>query len=452
MRLHLLFATFAALCLTAATSSQELAWQRSLDSALQLAQDKQRVLLVCVVMPGERDSDALIAHYRDPAIRKLSQQCVCLRIDIGSDRPTQDQQDVLERYLGAAPREPFLVPHHVVVHPDGKTVISSAARAMTAGQLEWFVADGVTRNNKAFSWPRQERSRAPEGLRYGEAEDTRQEATPPPGKKEVAEAIAALKKGGAGWQGSIKHYNVLLRSKESGAIKYVTAQLNGSRGFLAGIALGTIAQVSPIAWAPVLVDFLDNRNATRRQDAARGLYLMAAKKSGKKIKKRLKKESKPEVKAWLLRAAVATAPTDRAVLAAVEKALSAKNEPIVRMHAAVAAGAIESRDTAHKLMRKALADADPDVRSAAAYSMAMRRNDALVGALEAAVRGEGDAEAKHWLETALDTLRNRRDLREFETFRTKVLKERRGIDPNARMPGGRAPGGGGSGGKIVTGE
>ena len=250
---------------------------------------------------------------------------------------------------------------------------------------------------------------------------------PPPTKKQVKEAIAALKKGGTGWQGSIEHYTTLLRSEESSAIKYVQAQLTGTRGgFMAGIALGTIAEVSPTAWSVVLVDFLDNRTEDRRQDAARGLTKMAEKKTFKPIKKRLKAEKETKVLAWLLRAAAATAPTDKATITAIEKALAKNKDENVRMHAAVAAGALEDKAASFRLMRKALADDHPDVRSAAAYAIATRRDPEMVTALEPAVQGERDAEARHWLELALDTLLKKRDLREFENFRAKVLKETRG--------------------------
>lgn len=75
-------------------------------------------------MPGERGSDALIEHYRDSGVRKISNQCVCFRIDVGTARPSADEREVLQQYLGAAPRDPIVVPHHVMVHPDGKTVLS----------------------------------------------------------------------------------------------------------------------------------------------------------------------------------------------------------------------------------------------------------------------------------------------------------------------------------------
>jgi hypothetical protein len=338
---------------------------------------------------------------------------------------------VLQRYLGAAPGGPIVVPipHHVMVHPDGKTVLSSASDQMTAGQLEWFIADGIRLFDKTFEWPLGQRARAPESLRYGDVKKTETEITPPPSREEVKEAIEALKKGSTEWQGSIEHYTTLLCSKDWSAIKYVRARLTGTRGrSMAGIALGTIAELSPTAWSVVLVDFLDNRTEARRQDAARGLTKMADKKTFKAIKKRLKAEKEPMVLAWLLRAAAATAPTDKATITAIDKALAKNKDDNVRMHAAVAAGALEDKAASSRLMRKALADDHPNVRSAAAYAMATRRDPEMATALEPAVQGERDAEARHWLELALETLLKKRDLREFEDFRTKVLKETRGRD------------------------
>lgn len=432
--------TLAPMVLASSLAAQELAWHSSLASALDFAKEKNRPMLVAVVMPGERGSDGVIAHYRDAAVRKVSKNLVCLRIDVGGERPSADERDVLQRYLGAAPRDPIVVPHHVIVHPDGRTILSSAAYQMTAGQLEWFLADGVKQFDATFEWPLSERARAPEGLRYGDVKSTEEEVKPPPSKADVKKAIAALKKG-AGWRGSIEHYQVLLRSEEPSAMKYVDSQMRGGQGMMAGLALNAISELSPVAWAPMLVDFLDNRRSERRKEAARGLASMAEPKTNKAIKKALKAEKESDVRAWLLRAAVATGPKDRSTTAAIEKAITKDKEAEVRMHAAVAAGALEDREASRRLMRKALADEDPDVRSAAAYAMAVRRDKELTSSLEAAIKGETDAEAKHWMELAIETLEKKKDLRDFENFRTKVLKETRG----RRNRGGRNGGGNGGG-------
>ncbi|MFN3241253.1 MAG: hypothetical protein ACE37K_07030 [Planctomycetota bacterium] len=421
----LLSLTFAGLLagLAPGLVGQELAWKRSLDEALQTAADQQQVLLVAILVPGERDSEALIDTYRDGSVRKLTKNCVCLRIDIDSERGDEDRLSVLERFLGAAPREPYVAPHHVVVHPDGKTVLGSAAHRMTAGQLEWFVADGIRRFDGSFSWPRSDRMRAPESLRYDERETTEQELRIPPTRKEVKAAIEGLKKGGAGWQGAIQHYTTLLASDEKSAVKYVDTQLSGGRGMITGMALTTISRMSPVEYAPILEDFVDYRRANRRREAAKGLWRMAHAKSRKVIMKQLKREKDDQALAWLLRAAVATAPDDKATIAALEKALYKSDNAFVRMHAVVGAGAVEVREHALRLMRKGLNDADPDVRSAAAFAMAARRDQELLGALEPSIRGEPDAEAKRWMELAMNVLSNRLDLAGFDTLRRKVLKE-----------------------------
>lgn len=419
-------------------SAQELAWQTSLAAALDFAKEKQRVLLIAVVMPGERDSDAVIGHYKDADVRKISSQCVCLRIDVGSARPSNDEHDVLQRYLGANPQDPFLVPHHIIVHPDGKTVLSSAANQMTAGQLEWFLVDGVQQLDATFAWPLGARARAPEGLRYGDAKKADAAIKPPPTKADVKNALEALKKGGAMGMGSINHYQVLLRSDDSTAIKYVDSQMRGGQGMISGLALTAIGESSPIAWSGLLVQFLDNRDPARRFEAARGLAGMAHDKTFSAIKKALKNEKEAKPRAWLLRAAVATAPTDKTTIAAIEKALTSDPEALVRKHAAVAAAALEEFEASRRLMRRALSDADPEVRSAAAYAMATRRDKELAGSLEAAVQTEPDAEAKHWLELAIETINKKRDLRDFENFRSKVLQETR--TRNGQFPGGQGGG------------
>lgn len=412
--------TFAALC---ATLPAQLSWKSSLDQALAAAAEEQKVLLVAVLIPGERDSEALLGTYRDASVRKLTRSCVCLRVDIATERGDEDRLAVLERFLDAPPREPYLAPHHVIVHPDGKTVISSAAYRMTAGQLEWFVADGIRKFDGSFQWPRSDRMRAPEGLRYSEREKTEDELRLPPTKNDVKAAIAALKKGTAGWQGAIENYTTLLTSSEKSAVKYVDTQMSGGRGMISGLALSTISQISPIAYAPILEQFLDNRRANRRREAAVGMWRMGPTKSKKLILKQLKREKDDRTRAWLLRAAASVAPKDKATVAAIEQALKKDKEAFVRMHAVVAAGALELRDKAMSLMRRGLNDGDPDVRSAAAYAMAARRDQECLGMLEPSARSEPDAEAKRWIEQAMTVLSQRGDLAAFDVLRRKILKE-----------------------------
>ena len=100
------------------------------------------------------------------------------------------------------------------------------------------------------------------------------------------------------------------------------------------------------------------------------------------------------------------------------------------------------------LTLRALNDGDPDVRAAAAYAMAARRDQELLGALEPSVKSEPDAETKRWLEQAMTVLSQRGDLAGFERLRRKILKEpTRGLPDmgRGRNRGGRQGGGEGGG-------
>lgn len=438
---NLLAAVAAALSLAGAVAAQ-IRWQPSLEAATQRAAVDGTPMLVAVVMPGERGSDAVIEHYRDSRIVKLSRHCVCLRIDVGGERPDADERAVLERYLGAEPREPVVVPHHVMVGSDGETIISSAAYQLTAGQLEWLIVDAFEKAGADLEWELGEGARAPEDLSYDGVEKGAEGVEPPPTAEQTEEAIAALKKGSAGWAGAMEHYAVVLRSDQPQAVKFVEAQLRGTAGrFVSGMALTAIGEISPVVFSPVLVGFLDDRSEQNRENAARGLAKMAHDKTSKAIRKHLKAEKVPAVRGWLVRAAAATAPRDRATITVVRKALDEKEDPQVRLQAAVAAGMLEDRDKAVELMTQALADADPNVRAAAAYAIACRRDEELLATLESALKAERDAEARHWLETARDAVSKATDLRAFRNFRTEVLGETRGLDRAAPGNGGR-PGGG----------
>jgi hypothetical protein len=442
----------AAFLVLAAAATAQIGWQPSLQAALQAAAQYDQAILIAVGMPGERGSDAVIAAYGDGRVIKISRECICFRVDVGTPQPSLDEREVLQRYLGAAPLEPVTVPHHIMVKPDGKTIVSSAAYQLTAGQLEWLIADGIKKVKPDFRWELGEGARAPEGLRYEGTEKSDQGTKPPPTAEETKAAIDALKKGGAGWVESIELYTVVLRSDSAPAVKFVEAQLRGVGGqFVTGLVLTAIGEVSPVIYSPILVAYLEDRDEKHRLNAARGLAKMAHDKTGKAIKKRIKDEPSAKVRGWLIRAATTTAPADPATGTLVQKALDMKEDPQVRMQAAVAAGTLEDRDKAFALMQKALADKDGTVRAAAAYAMACRRDKALAPALEAALKAEEDGDAKHWLEAARKAVVEEGDLQEFRTFRTKVLGETFGIEREGRGggaggAGGGAPGGGAGGG------
>ena len=223
---------------------------------------------------------------------------------------------------------------------------------------------------------------------------------------------------------------------------------------MTSMALRTIGEISPVEYSGVLTSFLSDRKESNRQDAARGLTKMAYDKSNKAIKKQLKSEKEPEVKAWLLRAAAATGPSDKKVITAIERAITKDPETDVRVHAVVAAGVLEDEDAAHRLMEKALEDKDPLVRSAAAYAMANRRDAGLLPVLKAAVEVEEDGEALHWQELAIEVIANKRDLRDFKNFRSEVLGEQSAAEALRRAREGGLPGGlpggfgGGEGGRA----
>eukprot|EP00904_Undaria_pinnatifida_P001913 jgi/Undpi1/11722/HiC_scaffold_37.g14017.m1 len=436
------------LLFSAALAAQGVRWEPFLKTALQKAETEKRVLFIAVVMPGERGSDAVVPHYKDSRITSLSKNTVNVYLEVGAGgRPSGDEREILQNYLGAEPLQPIAVPHHVVVHPDGKTVLSSAAYQVTAGQLEWFLADGIQKYDEGFEWDLDGRARAPEGLLYGEtakAEDG-DKPTPKPSKKEVAEAIGELKKSRFSRR-AMNHYRTLLRSDEPSAIKFVETQLRNDRGWLKNIALRLIGEMSPTEWSKILVAELGEREAATRESAARGLYSLSHDKTNKAIRKQLRVEKEDDVRAWLVRAAAKTGPKDKGVISSIRKILDKDDSESVRAHTAVAAGVIEDQKAAYELLETALDDPAADVRAAAAYSMAMRRDKELLPSLDAALKAEKDDDTKHWIELAIDIIKSKRDMREFKAFAKEVLGEdvRRGRGDGG-FGGGRGGGGGGRG-------
>ena len=442
--------TISVLVLACALGAQEVRWEPFLTDALERAKKEQKVLVLALGMPGERDSELMLPLYEDRAVADLTQDSVNCYVEITlAERPLDDERLVLKRFFDAEPKGPILLPHHLVIHPDGRTVLSSVAQRITAGELEWFLADGMRKHDPEFEWQRTERSRAPLGLRYEEREEPGENyrPRPKPTKAEVDEAISALKKSRFS-RNAMTHYGTVLRSDERSALDYIEVQMRGS-GWMRRMVLRSIGRLSPQEWARLLVENLAERDARTRESAARGLEQLAAPKALRAVRKQLRSEKEDGPRGWLVRAAARLGPTDKGVLSTLDKILDKDRSATVRMHAAFAAGVIEVEDKAIELLTEALADADPKVRAAAAYSLARRRDREQISLLEKAADGEKDETAKRWIQRALDIIREKRDMSGLEDFAEDVLGEGADDEEEKEAPprgGGRGGGRGGRGG------
>lgn len=437
--------TLSCLALACTLGAQDVRWEPFLTDALARAEKEQKVLFVALGMPGERDSEAVQPHYRDRAIAALTEGSVNCYVEIAlTDRPLDDERLVLERFFDKKPRGPILLPHHLIIDPDGRTVLSSVAGRTTAGELEWFVADGLAKHDPESSWQRADRCRAPLRLRYEAREEPGENyrPRPKPTKPEVDEAISALNKSRFA-RNAMTHYGTVLRSDERSALDYIEVQMRGG-GWIRRMVLRSIGRLSPPAWTGILVENLAERDAQTRESAARGLEQLGDPKALRAVRKQLRSEKEEGPRGWLARAAARLGPTDKAVISTLARMLDKDRSAAVRMHVALAAGVLEIEDEAIELLTAALGDTDHKVRAAAAYSLALRRDLTHVPLLEKAAADETDETARRWIQLALEIIRQKRDMSALADFAEDVRGS--GADDEEAAPE-RGGGRGGRGGR-----
>lgn len=442
------------------TAAAQVAWQESLADALSAAREAKTMLVVTVLAPGERESDAIAeVHSRDTPLLRLSEhsQNFLLRVGPHAD-PQPDEERVLADYIGTEADQPYAVPYHIFVDPgtsgEGK-VISSVAYGLTAGQLEWAWADAAKAHDPQFEWTLGDRARAPERIRFHNVEGGSSSDRLPPTDDEVEAALDELKKGSnrRALRRALQQLAIVIRSDEKNAVKYATTALRGARGFgriLPG-ALRAVGEVSPQNWSSLPLEYLADRDTNHREESARALERLRVKKTLSALKKRVRAEDADRVLGRVLRAMATIAPADKNVFRTLRKTLESSIVAEVRTQAAAAISVLEDPAVVRELLELALADENGNVRAAAAYAIASRRDPNLRELLEAKVEDERNPEAQSWMRNAIDIIKDRQKLEDMSAFIEDVLGDRWDRQEiqrrQGRDQGGDDDGGGGGGGR-----
>ncbi len=429
-------------------------WATSLANALAEAKEQSTVVMITINMPGERGSDAMQPVYKDARIFELSRATINLYFPVGPEGShSADERTIRERYLGAKPEDWVTAPTHLFVKPEGEgELLSSVSYQVTRGQLEWMWQDAIKKVKPDFLWELAEDARAPERLLFGDADATSQE---PPTPEQVEATLKRLKQGNAkfsrgGWRKLIEDFNTILRSDETSAIKYATNSMRTYRRFNR-TTLDTIGKVSPKKWWKVAAEYADDRRDDVRAAAARTLGKLHEKKALSTLKKRWRKEKIVAVQGDILPAMATLGPEDRTVISTLKKVLDKSKESSLRLRAAVAASYLENRSKVTELLSKALGDDSDDVRSAAAYAIASRRDKELLKTLEDAASKERAPETKKWMTLGVEVVKGG-DLRGFSDFVKKHLETETEEQDWRKLFGGGAGRGDGKGDGKGDGE
>jgi hypothetical protein len=430
-----------------AAAQSGVRWTPSLDAALSTAKTESRVTMLAFSMDGERACEELLAdHYRDPILARLATNTVNVFCSISATARvpgvTGAQQQAAElqartQILKIGPDQDVIAPQHVFLGPDG-AVLASVAYRLTKGELEWVWVDAIRKVQPTFAWEFGDRARAPGGLVFGRAQNGTNPK--PPTKAEVDAALKEIKKMRGGFDRIRDLSMILMRSDDPDALKFGESMLRTLGEGMRAQVLQGIGAVSPKAWHSVVADWLDDRSSGTRVAAAAALEALAEPKSLPALQAQWRKEKDAAVRGRLLRAMAAAGPNQKGVLQVVAKALETEKEPEMRAHAMLAAGLLEDRGAVHRAMTRGLDDADPKVRATAAFTIAVRREQELLGKLERTIESEPDVETKQWMTEAVKTVRGG-DGEPFRRFLERVLGER----PRGGGDGGGAGGGGGGG-------
>lgn len=245
------------------------------------------------------------------------------------------------------------------------------------------------------------------------------DARPAPSAAEVAEALKELKKSRRAGDRN-KHLTVVLRSDSGEGRRYVSNMLRGAFDGQKRNVITMMGENSPSSWWEVAAEHLDSRDDDVRVAVAEALTRFAELKATRPVRARLLREKVDSVRGALVLALAASGPGDAAVIAELDKlSESGKTVEVVRTHAVLGAGKITDDDVALRIVRRALGDASPKVRTAAATASAAKRLTKAVPDLRTAAEHETDAETKRFLQAAARAVETG-DTRQFDTLRRRL--------------------------------
>ena len=409
-------------------SAAGIEWQDSLTAALEAAKAENVPILIAVNMDGERVCEELCKrHYKDSKIVKLSNRMVCLfaskYFHKGGDKACpragcipcaahqQVEKDVRADILGVAPGEEMIAPNHVLVGPDGK-IILSVPYMITTGQLEWCMVEAMRKINPSFKWSLSAAARAPRRVLYGEMyKEGEGGGARPLSGEELKETLDAIRKGSGrgGRGGTMKQYfPSLIVTDDKDAMKVVSQWLTSrwsGRGGQGARIVHDIGRTSPQSWWEVVAPLLSHPDPGMRNEAIVALEQLAAPKSLKALTKQKSVEKEDAALGNLIRAIASVGRGSRSPENLVLKAAERDKKDFIRINALIGLVYIENREKVNTVLLKGLTDTNPGVRAAAAYTIAVRRENDLAEALVVALQAETNFKCKAYIEAASAALK-----------------------------------------------
>lgn len=402
-------------------------FERSLAGARERAASEGRLLFVALLAEDEGRSEALARTLASKALAPWLAGSVCVAGELGTRTDGRSKRTLLGLEQGdlrsvavelceslfPANREGVVAAPQVAwLAPDG-AVLLSVPFEIEAEELAWCFARAERRAGRTPGIALPEGARAPrrllsaelfrplDGDRYGRGlTGAELEAELDQRRKNPFGGEAA-----GGWRR-------ILFTADPRAIEFAETEL--SRGFLGWLTgerqtqtIDFVGAASPAEmWSAIAPSAKDDAPQVRRRTAA-AFEQLGAPAALKTIRAAFAKEEDPAARHAWMRALAACGRTDKNVRKELLGLVDAKREkPLARIHALLALGHLQPTPELQSFLVESLARPDIDERLAAAFAIALARDDAQEQALTAALERAPEGREREGLELALGALRS----------------------------------------------
>jgi hypothetical protein len=438
---------FLPLTLAARTLGADIAWETSLDKALESAKSSHRVVFLAVNMDNEGANDRLAKNvYTDKEIVELSTSTVnavaSAATHAGGDKSCPRFHGLLceqhravdqaarERVLKPDPGGNVVAPQHVFLDPDGKPLLS-VPYEITAGELAWCFVTAIKKADPSSKIAMPSDARMPRQVVLGAVYDPSGAvggALLPVTKAELGGLIKQVKKG-LGFEERQAIFWRILHSDLPEAIDFIRSELRsgeapsgrdaggdpgggpgggpprgGGGGEKHVRLLHAMGAVSPPVYWELAAEFLSDADDNTRAEAAVALEQMIAPQALKSLEKALAKEKKPEVEKDLVRAFAACGGADPKVRATILKRARTEKDPLVKINTIVALGLVDADPDVTAFLKETLRGNEEGARVAAACAAALTRDESWIAELKPLAESAQGVALKDALTRALEVL------------------------------------------------
>lgn len=441
---------FVASLLLSAGAMAQIAWQKTLESALATAKDGGKVVFLAVNMDGEKANDRMATKmYAEKEVVALAARTInvvasaaehaaptkaCTRFDglLCLDHRRVDMEARKDVLKGDASGM-VIAPQHVWLSGDGK-VLLSVPYEIAKDEMVWCFVTAIKKLDPKSDLAMPSTARAPRRVVMdGVFDPGAAETAAPLSKKELAELIEKVKRGVPAEERWVAIQRILV-CDDPIAVDYIQSELRsgtsgggrgggggggggrggggggGGGGAARGAADGAakhmriiraIGAGSPPVYAPLVHEFVGNFAPEMRSEAAVALEQLATPDSTKVIEKQLAEEKDPKVQKDLVRALAACGAKEAKVKKDVARRARSEKDLLVRRNAIYSLSQFAPDKDVLAVLDAVLTAGSEEDKRAAALALSVKRDEGWRGALEAHLRSAADGPLKTTLEAAL---------------------------------------------------